>query len=74
MTYRGGCHCGKVAFEVDGDLTAAGQCNCSICTKKAYLHWIVERDRFRLLTPESISRSIGSTPRPLNITFARFAG
>ena len=53
MTYRGGCHCGKVAFEVDGELTAAGQCNCSICAKKAYLHWIVERDRFRLLTPEA---------------------
>jgi hypothetical protein len=52
-TYRGGCHCGRVAFEVTGILDIAGQCNCSICTKKGYLHWIVAREAFRLLTPEA---------------------
>ncbi len=52
-TYRGGCHCGRVAYEVEGELRRVSECNCSICTKKGYLHWIVERDRFRLLTPES---------------------
>jgi hypothetical protein len=41
-----------VAFEVDGELNRVVECNCSICTKKAYLHWIVPRERFRLLTPE----------------------
>jgi hypothetical protein len=51
--YRGGCHCGRVAFEVDGELSRATECNCSICAKKGYLHWIVPRDRFRLLTPEN---------------------
>ena len=40
-TYRGGCHCGRVAYEVTGVLEKAEQCNCSICTKKGYLHWIV---------------------------------
>lgn len=29
------------------------ECNCSICTRKGYLHWIVPRERFRLLTPKS---------------------
>ena len=53
MTYRGGCHCGRVAYEVDGNLERVSQCNCSICTKKAYLHWIVPRAQFRLLTPEA---------------------
>jgi hypothetical protein len=48
---RGGCHCGRVAYEVEGTPDRISQCNCSICTKKAYLHWIVERDKFRLLTP-----------------------
>jgi|SRR5690349_9888902 len=52
-TFHGGCHCGRVAFEVTGTLTAAEQCNCSICTRKGYLHWIVARDAFRLLTPQS---------------------
>jgi hypothetical protein len=50
-TYRGGCHCGRVAFEVTGAIDKIDQCNCSICSKKGYLHWIVEREDFRLLTP-----------------------
>jgi hypothetical protein len=49
--YRGGCHCGRVAYEVRGVLERASQCNCSICTKKGYLHWIVARANFRLITP-----------------------
>jgi hypothetical protein len=49
MLYRGGCHCGAVTFEVDGELREVGECNCSICAKKAYLHWIVPPQAFRLL-------------------------
>jgi hypothetical protein len=49
---RGGCHCGDVAFEVDGEPDALVSCNCSICSMRAYLHWVVPRERFRLLTPE----------------------
>lgn len=53
MIYRGGCHCGRIAYEVNGRLESVEECNCSICAKKAYLHWIVSRESFRLLTPES---------------------
>jgi hypothetical protein len=49
-THPGGCHCGRVRFEVTADLDRVVECNCSICTRKAYLHVIVPRDRFRLLT------------------------
>jgi hypothetical protein len=49
--YRGGCHCGEVVYEVDGPIERASECNCSICTMKGYIHWIVPRTRFRLLTP-----------------------
>jgi hypothetical protein len=49
--YRGGCHCGRVAYEVAGPVDGPVlECNCSICSKKAYIHWIVPRERFRLLT------------------------
>jgi hypothetical protein len=48
---RGACHCGRIAFEVDGPVGVVEECNCSICTKKGYLHWIVPRENFRLLTP-----------------------
>ena len=54
QVYRGGCHCGRVAFEItSAPPTEVEICNCSICTKKGYLHWTVERDAFRLLTPAS---------------------
>lgn len=50
---RGQCHCGAVAFEARGRPRSVLSCNCSICTMKAYLHWIVPRADFRLLTSES---------------------
>jgi hypothetical protein len=50
-TYRGGCHCGQIAFEATGVIEDISECNCSICTKKAYVHWIIPRESFRLLTP-----------------------
>ena len=52
-TYTGGCHCGRVRFEVVADLARVSECNCSICTRKAYLHLIVPRDRFRVLAGEA---------------------
>lgn len=52
MIYQGSCHCGKVAFEVEGELTGATACNCSICSRKGSLLWFVPRDQLRLLTPE----------------------
>jgi hypothetical protein len=51
-TYRGGCHCGRISYEVTGALTVVEECNCSICAKKGYLHWIVERQAFRMITPQ----------------------
>jgi hypothetical protein len=48
-TYGGGCHCARVRFEVTTDLERVTECNCSICTRKGYLHLIVPQDRFHLL-------------------------
>ncbi len=52
MIYQGSCHCGKIAFEVDGDLTGAMACNCSICSRKGSLLWFVPRGKLHLLTSE----------------------
>jgi len=54
MRYHGGCHCGAVSFEVEGELREVEQCNCSICARKAYLHWIVPPESFRLLTGKEV--------------------
>jgi len=49
-TYTGGCHCGKVRFEVDAaEEIVVSDCNCSICRMLGYLHLIVPKESFRLL-------------------------
>jgi len=48
-TYQGSCHCGQIRFRVTGDLTNTVHCNCSMCTKKGFLHLIVAPDAFELL-------------------------
>jgi len=48
-TWQGGCHCGAVRFEVTADINEVVDCNCSVCTKKGFLHLIVEPEKFRLL-------------------------
>ena len=52
MIYKGSCHCGRIAFEVEGDLTQVMECNCSHCSRKGYLLWFVGREQLRLTTPE----------------------
>jgi len=52
MIYQGSCHCGRVRFEVEGEVTQVMDCNCSICSRKGALLWFVPRDALRLLTPE----------------------
>lgn len=50
ITHRGGCHCGRIAFEVEAPARLAVQeCNCSICSMTGFLHLIVPASRFRLL-------------------------
>lgn len=53
MNYRGSCHCGQIAFEVEGSLEQALECNCSHCSRKGYLLWFVPRQQFTLHTPEA---------------------
>jgi hypothetical protein len=46
--YRGSCHCERVRFVVQGDLATATSCNCSMCTKKGFIHLIVPPEDFEL--------------------------
>ena len=52
MTYRGSCHCGRIAFEVEGSIDNVLACNCSMCGRKGSLLWFVPRDALKLKTPE----------------------
>ncbi len=51
--YSGGCHCGRVRFAVRSDQTSVYDCNCSVCTKKGYLHLIVPPQAFELDDPQA---------------------
>ncbi len=49
MAYEGSCHCGAVAFTVEGDVpTEAMSCNCSHCRRKGFLLSFVPVEQFRL--------------------------
>ena len=56
MKYRGSCHCGTIAFEVEGEINSGMACNCSLCERKGSLLWFVPRNSLRLSTPEEDSR------------------
>ncbi len=49
-TYEGGCHCARVRFRVTASLDGVTYCNCSICSKKGFLHLIVAPEQFELLS------------------------
>lgn len=54
VTHRGGCHCGRVRFEVDApDEIDALDCNCSMCRLSGFLHLIVPKSAFRLVSGDS---------------------
>lgn len=55
VTHRGGCHCGRVRFEVLAPArVAVSDCNCSICGKSGYLHLIVRAENFKLLSGSDV--------------------
>ena len=52
MLYQGSCHCGRIAFQIEGTVSNVMACNCSICQRKGSLMWFVPREQLQLLTPE----------------------
>ena len=52
QTYAGGCHCGRIRFEVTADLGRVAACNCSICSKRGALWAFVKPERFALRAGE----------------------
>ena len=51
VKHAGGCHCGRVRFEALAPARIrVNECNCSMCSKAGYLHLIVPKERFKLLS------------------------
>ncbi len=49
-THKGGCHCGKIAYEFDGEIGTVMDCNCSLCQKRGGLLQFIPASAFRLAT------------------------
>ena len=73
-TYEGGCHCGQVRFRVTADLSRVSDCNCSVCTKKGFLHLIVAPEQFELLSGEDALSTYQFNTGTAKHTFCRDCG
>ena len=51
MKYTGGCHCGGIKFDVEGDFQEGLECNCSMCSRKGSLLGFVPQEKVTMLTP-----------------------
>lgn len=52
MLHRGSCHCGRIAFTLEGEIAEAVDCNCSLCRRRGGLLAFFPRDAMRLETAE----------------------
>ena len=73
-TYEGGCHCGRVRFRVTAALEGIAYCNCSVCTKKGFLHLIVPPEQFELLSGEDALSTYQFNTGTAKHTFCRHCG
>ena len=75
VTHTGGCHCGRVRFEVLAPaILEVSDCNCSICTKSGYLHLTVPSSRFKLLQGAEVLTSYQFNTRTAKHLFCSQCG
>jgi hypothetical protein len=74
QTYRGGCHCGWVRYEVETDLGMVLDCNCSICHKRGALWTYVGAEQFKLLSGEDALADYQFNRKVIRHFFCRHCG
>ena len=75
ITHRGGCHCGRVRFEIVAPAKIkVTECNCSMCSKAGYLHLIVPADRFKLLSGDAALTTYGFNTQTAKHHFCSVCG
>lgn len=71
---QGGCHCGAVRFQVKLNQLEAIQCNCSICRKKGFIHYIVSQSEFTLLQGQEFLTTYTFNTHTAKHTFCNICG
>ncbi|BBL71992.1 GFA family protein [Methylogaea oryzae] len=75
MIYQGGCHCGAIRFEVDApEAVEVEDCNCSICRMTGFLHLIVPKSKFLLLSGEDAIATYRFNTGVAQHTFCKVCG
>ncbi|MEE9267555.1 MAG: GFA family protein [Gammaproteobacteria bacterium] len=75
VKHSGGCHCGRVRFELTAhEDILVSECNCSICSKSGYLGLPVPRSRFTLLQGEDCLTTYTFNTRVAQHFFCRHCG
>jgi hypothetical protein len=74
MLYNGSCHCGNIAFQLEGVLSGAMACNCSICQRKGSLMWFVPLEHLKLLTPDENASTYTFNKHVIKHRFCKHCG
>lgn len=72
--HSGGCHCGKVRYEVKAAIDSVLGCNCSMCSKKGSLLTFVGEDAFTLKSGEDHLTDYQFNKHVIHHTFCRACG
>ena len=74
-TYAGGCHCGKVRYEVTVDLSEpAITCNCSMCGRSGTMLRFVPAAAFKLLSGAEVLTDYRFNSKAINHSFCSVCG
>jgi hypothetical protein len=74
MKYTGGCHCGKVRFEVDMSIEKLMSCNCSICSKRGHLLTFTGEKNFKLLSGQDSLNDYQHGKKRIHFLFCKSCG
>ena len=75
VKHTGGCHCGRVRFEVMAPaIIEVGDCNCSMCSRTGYLHLVVPAAQFRLLSGDDVLTTYQFNTRTAKHLFCSHCG
>ncbi|MFO0675564.1 MAG: GFA family protein [Polyangiaceae bacterium] len=73
--HSGGCHCGKVRFDVTVDLgQPAITCNCSICAKTGTMLTFVDAESFSLKSGEESLTDYTFNSHTIHHVFCKICG
>jgi hypothetical protein len=73
-TYQGGCHCGRVQYQITAALTQVNECNCSICQKRGALWTFVKAPQFKLIKGEGVLTDYQFAKKRLHHLFCQSCG